>query len=71
MKVVLTRAYSCAPEGHTTVKFEKGDTLEGRAAELALADGAAIEAPQIEPLETKIDPPSETKAPPKKSGKKG
>lgn len=48
MKAILTRAYSCAPEGHTVLKFETGVILHGRAAEMALADGAAIEIQAIE-----------------------
>lgn len=41
MKVTLTRNYKCAPEGHTTLSFSKGDTVDGKAAEMALADKAA------------------------------
>ncbi len=61
MKAILTRSYACAPEGHTVLKFEAGSVLEGRAAELALADGAAVEANAMPVLETKIEPPTETK----------
>ena len=41
MKVKLTRDYKCAPQGHTTECYRKGDEVEGEAAELAIADGAA------------------------------
>ena len=70
MKAVLIRSYACAPEGHTVFKFEAGETVEGKIAELALADGAAREATPVPVLETKIDPPSETKTP-AKSRRKG
>ena len=40
MQVKLTRDYSCAPEGHTIVRYSEGDVLEGRAAEMALSDKA-------------------------------
>lgn len=71
MKAILSRAYSCAPEGHTVMKYEAGAMLHGRAAEMALADGAAVEVREHEPDETKIAPPDETKAPPKKRARKG
>lgn len=70
MKVILSRAYACAPDGHTVHRYEAGETLHGRAAEFALADGAGIEVSAMEPLETKITPPTETKAPAKKRAKK-
>lgn len=41
MKATLTRDYKCAPEGHTTMSFKEGDTVEGKAAEMAIADKAA------------------------------
>lgn len=40
MIVVLTQDYKCAPEGHTTLAFKKGDELTGKAADMALADKA-------------------------------
>lgn len=61
MRVILSRAYACAPEGHTVLKFKAGTVLEGRAAELALSDGAAVEAGAMPDLETKIEQPAETK----------
>lgn len=71
MKAILTRPYACAPEGHTVVKHEAGATVMGRVAEMALADGAAVEVREHEPFETKIAPPDETKAAPKKRARKG
>lgn len=71
MKAILTRPYACAPEGHTVVKHEAGATVTGRVAEMALADGAAVEVREHEPFETKIAPPDETKAAPKKRARKG
>lgn len=41
MKVTLTSNYNVAPEGHTTLKFKKGDEVEGVVAELAVRDGKA------------------------------
>lgn len=70
MKVILTRAYACAPEGHTVHKFEQGAMVEGRVAELAIADGAGVEVSAMAPLEIKISPPPEAKAPAKKRAKK-
>lgn len=61
MKAKLTRNYACAPDGHTVLKFEAGAILEGRAAEIALADGVAIEVNAFPVLETKIEQPPETK----------
>lgn len=49
MQVTLTRDYSCAPEGHTIVQYKAGDVLEGRAAILAISDGAAKQAPKAAP----------------------
>ena len=64
MQARITRPYSCAPEGHTTLHFAPGALVTGRTAELAIADGAAIIEPthsQASPLEIKITPPAETK----------
>lgn len=71
MRALLTRSYACAPEGHTVLRWPAGTMLEGRAAELALSDGAAIEASEAPDLETKIETPDETKAAPKKRARKG
>lgn len=59
MKTVLHQDWSCAPDGHTVLRFKAGDTLTGRAAELALADGVGF------------NPVEETKPAPKLETKKG
>jgi Ni,Fe-hydrogenase III small subunit len=56
MKAKLIRAWACAPEGHTVVRFEANTIVDGRIAELALADGVAIEHREMVPLDVKIDP---------------
>lgn len=61
MKATLLRAYACAPEGHTVIKFMAGETVEGIVAQMALSDGAAVEAQALPVLETKIETPEETK----------
>lgn len=54
MRVVLTRPYACAPDGHTVIRFDAGEVLVGRAAEMAIADNAAIETQEMAAaLETK------------------
>lgn len=58
MEVVLTRDYKCAPEGHTTIKFKEGETLTGRAAEMAVADGAAKKPKKSTP-KPKVTKPAE------------
>lgn len=65
MKVKLNRNYKCAPQGHTTLQFNEGDTLEGRAAELALQDGAAY---IVDSGQGSLD--SAEKPAPKKRGRK-
>jgi hypothetical protein len=57
MKAILHSDYSCAPDGHTTYHFKAGDTLTGRAAEMALADEKAFNPVE----ETKVQPKLETK----------
>jgi hypothetical protein len=64
MKVKLIRQFSCAPEGHTVVRFDSGSILEGNLAVLAMEEGAAIEVAEMPPLETKIETP-------KKKARKG
>lgn len=59
MRVKLTRDYSCAPEGHTVMRFKAGDVLTGVAAELALADKAGTYEGPVE--ETKPAPAMERK----------
>lgn len=55
MKARLTRAWACAPEGHTVVRFDANSIVDGRIAELALADGVAIEHREMAPLEVKAE----------------
>ena len=55
MKATLLQDYICAPEGHTVLKFKAGMTLESPIAEMAIADGAAIEIQSMPDLETKIE----------------
>jgi hypothetical protein len=62
---IIIPVYHCAPDGHTTFSFKEGEIVSGRAAEMALADHAG-EAIGLPDLETKIEPPSETKAPRKR-----
>jgi hypothetical protein len=57
MQAILFKDYSCAPEGHTTMHFKSGDVLTGRAADMAIADGAAFTPVE----ETKIEAPIERK----------
>jgi hypothetical protein len=64
MKAKLTQAWSCAPEGHTVLRFNANDIIEGSIAVMAIDAGVAIEHKEIEPLETKIETP-------KKKTKKG
>lgn len=71
MKARIIRSWACAPEGHTIIRFEAGDTVEGKVAELALADDAAVEISVMPALETKIEPPSETKTSAKNRARKG
>jgi hypothetical protein len=40
-EVILTDDYRCAPEGHTTLVFRRGQRVSGRLAEMALRDGVA------------------------------
>lgn len=70
MKVKLTRAYACAPEGHTTLTYPMGAVLEGAAASLALADGAGIEIGMTAPPENKVVVPDGFKAATKPRKKK-
>jgi hypothetical protein len=57
MKAVLHQDWSCAPQGHTTHHYKAGDVLEGKAAELAIADGVGFNPVE----ETKVEPQFETK----------
>lgn len=51
--VKLIRDYRCAPEGHTVVLLPKGTVVEGRVADWALSDGAAMEVKPDAPTEVK------------------
>ena len=62
MQVVLFQDYACAPEGHTTYHYKAGDVIEGKAAQMALDDGAGFNPAE----ETKVEPPLEVKRPRKK-----
>lgn len=44
MDVKITKAggYLCAPSGHTVMHFLEGQIVNGRVAELAIADGAGV-----------------------------
>jgi hypothetical protein len=57
MKATLLHDYACAPEGHTILKLKAGTTIESPIAEMAIADGVAIEIQSIPDLETKIETP--------------
>jgi hypothetical protein len=57
MQIILYTDYDCAPEGHTTYRYKAGDVLEGKAAQMALDDGAGFNPAQ----ETKVTPALETK----------
>lgn len=68
MKVVLTKEWKVAPQGHTVITYFPGTMLIGRVAGLAMADGVGrvIEEEQIETssepgLETKVEPQMEKK----------
>lgn len=56
--VILHADFKCAPEGHTTLSFKAGDTLTGKAAQLAMEAGVAFNPVE----ETKPSAPLETKA---------
>lgn len=51
--IKLIRDYRCAPEGHTVVLYPKGTPVEGKVAEWALSDGAALEIKPEAPKEVK------------------
>ena len=59
MDVILHDDFRCAPDGHTTFQFKAGDTLTGRAAQLALDAGVGFTPVK----ETKPAVALETKAP--------
>jgi hypothetical protein len=41
MKVIVTKSFKCAPEGHTNVTILAGEEVEGRVAEIAIELGCA------------------------------
>jgi hypothetical protein len=63
MKARIIRSWACAPEGHTIIRYDAGENVEGKVAELALADGAAVEVNDMSALENKIEQPLEVKRP--------
>lgn len=64
-KITKSGGYLCAPQGHTVMHFHEGQIVSGLVAELAVADGAAapINMTRAADLETKVEPPVETKKP--------
>ena len=63
MKARIIRSWACAPEGHTIIRYDAGEIVEGKVAELALTDGAAVEVNVMSALENKIEQPLEVKRP--------
>lgn len=57
-KITKPEGYSCAPSGAVVVTFPYGAIVEGKAAEMALADQAAS---RMMDVETKVTAPTETK----------
>ena len=41
-KITQEGGYLCAPHGHTVMHFLEGQIVNGRVAELAIADGAGV-----------------------------
>jgi len=62
-KITKEGGYLCAPAGHTVMHFLLGQIVNGRVAELALADGAAVPISTVKAvdLERKITVPPEAK----------
>lgn len=56
MEVTLKRDYKCAPEGNRTLEFKAGDVLTGKAAEMAINDGAAAKKRKTTPKPEKAKP---------------
>ena len=48
MKVIITKNYNIAPEGHSVVKFEKGQIVDGFNAELAIKHNFGEEVKETE-----------------------
>ena len=58
-KITDTKGYRCAPDGGVVVLYAHGAIIDGKAAEWAVADGAAeVFSPVVE---TKVVRPTETK----------
>lgn len=57
--VVLARDYRCAPEGHTTFVFFRGQRVTGKVADMAIRDGYAVK--PVAPRKTKPASPQVTK----------
>jgi hypothetical protein len=57
-KITKAEGYTCAPQGSIVVTFPYGTEVEGRVAEMALADHAAS---RMFERETKVSAPTETK----------
>ena len=55
MEIILHQDYACAPDGHSVERFKAGDTLTGRAAEMALADGAGFEPVKERKVQRKLE----------------
>lgn len=67
-KITKQDGYRCAPEGHTVILFPAGSIVTGKVAEWALDDRAASR--MFDAPETKVTPPTETKAKRKPRAKK-
>jgi len=63
VKVIITKEWKVAPQGHTVVVYSPGTMLIGRVAELALADGVGQIVEQ-EPIESASEPELESKVEP-------
>jgi|TARA_R110000851_G_scaffold249005_1_gene401513 hypothetical protein len=56
MKTIVTKAFKCAPQGHTTINISVGDEVEGRIAEIAIELGCVSKpskSKKLSPMETK------------------
>lgn len=61
MKVKLIRPFACAPEGHTVIRFDANEILEGNLAKMALEEGSGIEIAEALVLETKVETKKKSK----------
>jgi hypothetical protein len=69
MRAIMKSEYRAAPDGHTVVLYKPGEVVTGMAALWAIAAGHADELPD-EPLENKVDGPSEVKDEAPRRGRK-